>query len=118
MTAMAMILWISMGVLVISLLLSLFRLVKGPTALDRAVALDVFAAGILGLVVVLIVVRERGDLAALLIVFVLTAFFSTVTVSRFIRFGVQRNAGHRLVVKPESQVGHRRHRLGNEEDEQ
>ena len=83
--------------LVAAMLLATYRLVKGPTALDRAVSIDVFSASIVGVVAILIVFQERYDLAALMIVFVLTAFFSTVTVSRFTGVGVSRRPGRRVV---------------------
>lgn len=83
MTGVTVILGISLGLLVTALVLSLYRLTKGPTALDRAVAVDVFAASVVAIIVIVVLTQDRYDLAALLIVFVLTAFFSTVTVARF-----------------------------------
>lgn len=83
MTPITVILGVSLVFLVAALLLALVRLWKGPTALDRAVSLDVIAASVVAIVAILIVLKSRSDLIALLIVFVLTAFFSTVTVARF-----------------------------------
>lgn len=84
------------ALLVVALLLSLYRLAKGPTALDRAVGVDVFASSIVGSVAVVIAARNRSDLAALLIVFVLTAFFSTVSVARFMSSGRGRKPRRRV----------------------
>ncbi len=91
--------WASVALAGAALALSLYRLLKGPTALDRAVSVDVFAAGVVAAIVLLIVYWGRTDLAALLIVFVLTAFFSTITVARFVAGGVRRRPRGR-VVKP------------------
>ncbi|WRS30663.1 monovalent cation/H+ antiporter complex subunit F [Actinomycetaceae bacterium MB13-C1-2] len=75
---------VSLGMLFASALLSLVRLVLGPTALDRAISIDVITAAVIGTVVVLIAWWQRTDLMVLLIIFALTAFFSTVTVSRYV----------------------------------
>lgn len=74
---------ISLGMLLAAGILSLVRLAMGPTVLDRAVSIDVFTAAVIGTVVVLIGWWQRPDLKVLLIIFALTAFFSTVTVSRY-----------------------------------
>lgn len=90
MTAVTIMVWVSLALLVAALILAIYRLALGPNALDRAVAVDVFSAAVIAVVVILIVYRGRSDLRALLIVFVLTAFFSTVSVSRFIMVGRRR----------------------------
>lgn len=75
---------VSLVILGVSALLSLVRLVLGPTALDRAISIDVVTASVIASIVILIAWWGRGDLAVLLIIFTLTAFFSTVTVSRYV----------------------------------
>lgn len=87
----------SLVLLVGALFLSLVRLIFGPTPLDRAVAVDVFAAGVVAIIAVLVVRDGRYDLAALLIVFVLTAFFSTVTVARLVGAGRWRDPRRKVV---------------------
>ena len=97
MTAVSVILSVSLILLVVALGLAVYRLALGPNALDRAVSVDVFAAGVIAIVIILIILRGRTDLAALLIVFVLTAFFSTVSVARFISVGARRRPRGRVV---------------------
>ena len=97
MNGISVILSLSLLLLVAALALAVYRLALGPNALDRAVAVDVFAAGVIAIVIILIIVRGRTDLAALLIVFVLTAFFSTVSVARFISVNVRRRPRGRVV---------------------
>ncbi len=75
---------VSLGMLLAAGILSLVRLTLGPTALDRAISVDVLTAGVIGTVIILIAVWQRTDLMVLLIIFALTAFFSTVTVSRYV----------------------------------
>lgn len=88
------ILLVALGLVVVAAFLSLYRLLVGPTALDRVVSLDVLAATVIVIIGVLIVLEPRVDLVALMIVFVLTQFFSTVTVARFMA-GSSRNRSNR-----------------------
>ena len=101
MTLLSFLLGASLVLLVVALMLSLVRLIIGPTPLDRAISLDVFAAAVVAIVSVLIVMEGRYDLAALLIVFVLTAFFSTVTVARFVGVGRGRDPRRKVTATSE-----------------
>lgn len=75
---------VSLGMLLAAAILSVVRLAIGPTSLDRAISIDVITAAVIGTVVILIAWWQRTDLMVLLIIFALTAFFSTVTVSRYV----------------------------------
>lgn len=97
MTTVSIMIAISLVLLVAALVIAVYRLARGPNALDRAVALDVFSAAVIAVVVIFIAFRGRTDLGALLIVFVLTAFFSAVSVSRFIMVGRARKPRGRVV---------------------
>lgn len=105
MTLVGFLLSVSLVFLVVTLALSLFRLIVGPTPLDRAVSLDVFAAAVVAIVSVLIVLEGRYDLAALLIVFVLTAFFSTVSVARYVGVGRGRDPRRKVTTTSEDAAG-------------
>lgn len=96
---------LSLAVVVVAALLTMIRLTVGPTPLDRVVALDVLAATTIVIVAVMVVFRARVDLVALMIVFVLTQFFSTVTVARFMA-GSTRGRGNRPLA-PEAPKRHR-----------
>ena len=61
---MTLILWICFAALVISMGMVLIRLERGPSNLDRAVALDVITASSVGIVVVIIAYR-RGRFIAM-----------------------------------------------------
>lgn len=74
----------SLAMLLASAVLCIARLGRGSGALNRAIALDVLTAAVIATVVVLIAWFRRYDLAVLLIIFALTAFFSTVTVARYL----------------------------------
>ena len=82
-TATAIILSVALGLFVLAAAVAMLRLFLGPTALDRAVAVDVVSAAVIGIIIVMVAWRGRTDLMVLLIIFTLTAFFSSVTVARF-----------------------------------
>lgn len=74
------------GCLVILLVaagLALVRLQRGPSNLDRVVALDVITAVVVGLLVVVMALTGRIDLLPLLVVFASVGFITTTTIARF-----------------------------------
>ena len=77
------ILYLSLGLLLLGAAVSMIRLFLGPTVLDRTISVDVIAAAVIGIVLILVAWRGRTDLMVLMIIFALTAFFSSVTVARF-----------------------------------
>ena len=77
---------IDMGIVAIfaGILLCLWRLVRGPTLIDRGVAVDTIALQVVGLVVLLTVrLRTLVDFDVVLIVAIL-GFVSTVAFAQFI----------------------------------
>ncbi|MGB3955933.1 MAG: monovalent cation/H+ antiporter complex subunit F [Brooklawnia sp.] len=67
---------VGMGVVIV-------RLQKGPSNLDRAVALDVITSAVVGTVVITMALTGRVDLLPLLVVFSSVAFISSTTIARF-----------------------------------
>lgn len=100
MTAVSIILIAALVVVAVAAFLTMIRLTVGPTPLDRVVALDVLAATTIVIVGVMVVYRGRVDLVGLMIVFVLTQFFSTVTVARFMAGSTRNRANRPLAPEP------------------
>lgn len=75
--------WVSGAMLILAASLAIARLALGPTILDRAVAADLITAVGIGVVALLIIWWDRTDLRALMVIFALTGFFSSVTIARF-----------------------------------
>ncbi len=73
------------AVLVVSMGIVLVRLERGPSNLDRAVALDVITAASVGIVVVLMAITGRVDLLPLLVVLASVGFIGSTTIARFSR---------------------------------
>lgn len=59
------------------------RLQRGPTNLDRAVALDVITSAVVGTVIIIMALTGRIDLLPLLVVLSSVAFISSTTIARF-----------------------------------
>ncbi len=63
--------------------LVLVRLERGPTMLDRTIALDAFTAILIGVFVLVAVAGRRTDIVPILAVLALVGFVGSVTIARF-----------------------------------
>lgn len=70
-------------------LCALFRLVRGPSTLDRILALDIVLILVVSGIAVGAAQRGEGTNIALLLVVSLLAFVGTVTAARFAQRGVR-----------------------------
>lgn len=63
----------------------LIRLVAGPTVLDRAVAIDVLTAVVIGLAAWVLVTADRPDVGIIIMTLTMVAFVSSTVIGRFAR---------------------------------
>lgn len=63
---------------------AIFRIVRGPSILDRVLAADVLLAILGGALVIEMVIHRNLDFLALLIAISLIGFIGSVTVARFV----------------------------------
>ncbi len=75
---------IAIGAMLISLVLTVFRLVRGPTFADRAVALDMLALLGIGFIGLIAVKTEEWAYLDVAIAFALVGFLATVAFARYI----------------------------------
>lgn len=76
--------YVAGGILTVAVLLALYRAVRGPSILDRVLALDVVLAVVgAGLVLNMVVGRHLDNLL-LLVTISLIGFIGSVTVARFV----------------------------------
>lgn len=71
------------GLLCLALVLTFTRLVLGPTLPDRVVALDQFAALVVGLIVVSSIQTGRTEILRAAIVLALISFLGTIAFARY-----------------------------------
>lgn len=76
--------WIAGSILGVAAALALTRLVRGPTVLDRVIALDVLLSTIIGAIAVEAAVNRHGTSLPVLAVIALLGFIGSVAVSRFV----------------------------------
>ncbi len=67
----------------LGVLLSVYRLVKGPSTMDRVVSIDTINMMIVGLIAVLALVFKNGLYLDIAIVYGVLAFLETVIISRY-----------------------------------
>ncbi|WP_022867332.1 monovalent cation/H+ antiporter complex subunit F [Schaalia vaccimaxillae] len=79
-------------------LLTLVRISRGPTLLDRAIANDVLAASGIAILAVMVVTWARDELAMVMLLFAITGFFGSIVIARFVR---PESADERRILTPE-----------------
>lgn len=80
---------VALAGLALALCLGFVRMLRGPTAHDRVVALDNMSSTVVGLVGVYAIRREQAVLLDVLIVIALLGFISTVAFARYLERGAQ-----------------------------
>jgi len=83
-------LWVTMMLLCLGLFLAFFRLVRGPSAPDRVVALDISAALTIGIIACYSVLANEPYLLHVAAGLALIAFLGTVAVARYLVKGENR----------------------------
>ena len=71
-----------------AIVLCLFRMIKGPTAVDRAVALDTVATVTTALLVILGFVFKRYIYLDVSLVYAVLMFIGSVAIARFLEKGI------------------------------
>lgn len=72
-----------LGVVAIASILVVIRIERGPSLLDRAVAVDIVTSALIGFLAVFSAMQQRTDLIALMAALAAVGFISTVAVARF-----------------------------------
>ena len=70
--------------LAVAALVALVRMERGPSMLDRIVALDVITAVVLGSIALISAQSARTDLVPVLVVLAIVGFVGSVTMARFV----------------------------------
>lgn len=78
---------ITLYILILSFLLGLIRLVKGPALADRVVTLDLLAFIAMGIVLLIMVITGKKEYMDIVIVGSLIVFIATVTISKYLTKG-------------------------------
>ncbi|NLP43311.1 MAG: Na(+)/H(+) antiporter subunit F1 [Peptococcaceae bacterium] len=82
------VLLIALSIFSVSVLLLLIRVIKGPTAPDRIIAMDTIGINLLSIMALLsILLKTRAFMGAVLL-FGMLSFIGTVAYSRFIERGI------------------------------
>ncbi|MCM3610055.1 Na(+)/H(+) antiporter subunit F1 [Planococcus sp. MERTA32b] len=81
------ILTVALSLYIVSILLALYRVIRGPSMPDRVVALDMIGVNLIsGVAVFSVVLSTHAFLEVILIVGIL-AFISTIALARFVERG-------------------------------
>ncbi|MBE0637976.1 MAG: pH regulation protein F [Bacteroidales bacterium] len=76
---------VAFGMLILSMAITFWRLVKGPTLPDRVVALDLFANLTIGMIFTLVFYTRQTIYLDVAVFIALIVFMGNVAVSRFLK---------------------------------
>ncbi len=76
--------WVTLGVLVVSIIVALIRLILGPSLPDRVVALDLISTLVIGIVAVDIVLSGQVVLLSVVMVLALVSFLGTIAFAHYL----------------------------------
>lgn len=93
---------------------ALLRVERGPSMLDRVVALDITTSVVVGAVAVVSAAHDRTDLVAVLVVLTIVGFLGSVTVARF--FAVESAQEARILTRAEVEAALAAERQLSDED--
>jgi len=80
--------YIIMGILIISIFLGTYRLLMGPSASDRAVALDALTNITTALLVLVAYISERFIYLDVALVYAILAFVGVIAIARYLEGGL------------------------------
>ena len=75
---------VAFGVLLFGSFLCLYRIARGPTAADRAVAIDILGTLVVGFCVVFCLVEQRGFYMNLALAWALISFIGTIALAKYL----------------------------------
>lgn len=79
--------WISLILIVIAMALFVYRLIKGPTAPDRVIALDAMGVTLISVVGLLSLLVGTSFYLEIILLLAILSFIGTVAFSKFIEKG-------------------------------
>jgi multicomponent Na+:H+ antiporter subunit F len=100
---MTVVLWISGLLLLAGGLMAVLRAERGPSMLDRAIALDITMATLVGATALYAAVERRADVVPVLVALSLVGFVGSVTMARFV---AAEPPGEGRVMTPEEDAAH------------
>ena len=82
------VLLIALSIFSLSVLLLLIRVIKGPTAPDRIIAMDTIGINLLSIMALLSILLKTRAFRGAVLLFGMLSFIGTVAYSRFIERGI------------------------------
>lgn len=76
---------LSFGALLLALVLTMVRLVRGPSSSDRIISLDLVASIVMGFILLYSVLVNKGIYFDIAIVISLISFIGTISISIYLR---------------------------------
>ncbi|WP_010290994.1 Na(+)/H(+) antiporter subunit F1 [Kurthia massiliensis] len=81
-------LWISLIFFSITILICLYRAIKGPSLPDRVVALDMIGVNLLPMIAIISILQRTTAYLEVILILGILSFIGTIAFSKFIERGV------------------------------
>ncbi|MFW5821138.1 MAG: monovalent cation/H+ antiporter complex subunit F [Bacteroidota bacterium] len=75
---------IAIGLLILTFIISMIRLLKGPTLQDRVIALDMIGIVVIGIVIIFMIMSEKTRYLDVVIILSIILFLGTTAVGSFL----------------------------------
>lgn len=79
--------WVAISLIAICMVLMVYRMVKGPDASDRVVALDAIGVALISLVGLFSIMADTSYYLEIILLLAILSFIGTVAFSKFIEKG-------------------------------
>ena len=79
--------WVSLVLIVVSMAMFVYRLIKGPTAPDRVIALDAMGVTLISMIALLSILVGTNFYLEIILLLAILSFIGTVAFSKFIEKG-------------------------------
>jgi len=84
---------VTINLLLIGVIFTVIRLIKGPDSADRIVAIDLFSILVVAILAALAIYTGESAYIDVAIVYALVAFLGTVALARFLERSISRHGG-------------------------
>ncbi|MCY1719691.1 monovalent cation/H+ antiporter complex subunit F [Prolixibacteraceae bacterium Z1-6] len=82
--------YIVIGILLLAMVLSVARLVKGPSTSDRIVSLDMIGSVLIGIIICLSIIKDNSIYLDAILIISLILFVGTVAMSKYLTENVSK----------------------------
>ena len=82
------ILWLSLCLFTVTIIICLYRIIKGPSLPDRVVVLDMIGVNLLSMIAIISLLQRTTAYLEVILILGILSFIGTIAFSKFVERGV------------------------------